>query len=269
VTRSAVIPGLHDRVSELFQAGTGTRRVSVREGYGLWASSYDSDPNPLLALEERELELLLPGTRHKDAIDLGCGTGRWMRKLLSRGVRSVVGVDLTPQMLARAAQDGRLGRRLVQGDCLALPFRSHGADVIVCSFTLGHVPDVVAAAHEIARVARPEAEVFISDLHPEAQANGWRCAFRCEGRSFEIGGHPHARAHVHETFRSAGFRLRRSLDAFIGEPERHIFVRGGKDAWFEAAKTVPAVAVEHFILDARPGARVRGGNRRRPLHCAC
>ena len=254
--RAAVIPDLHDQVSELLQPAAGTRRLSVRRGYGLWASSYDSDPNPLLALEERKLEPLLPDTRRKDVIDLGCGTGRWMRKLLSRGARSVVGVDLTPQMLARAAQDRGLGRRLVQGDCRALPFRSHGADVIVCSFTLGHVPDVVTAASEIARIARPEAEVFLSDLHPEAQANGWRCAFRYEGKSFEIGGRRHTRAHVHEAFRSAGFRLRRSLDAFIGEPERHIFVRGGKGAWFEAARAVPAVALEHFILDARPGGRV-------------
>ena len=254
--RAAVIPDPHDQVREFLQVPAGTCRLSVREGYRLWASSYDSDPNPLLALEERELELLLPVTRHKEAIDLGCGTGRWMRTLLSRGVQSVVGVDLTPQMLARAALDGRLVHRIVQGDCLALPFRSHSADVIVCSFTLVHVPDLAGAAREIARVARSEAEVFISDLHPEAQANGWRCAFRHEGKSFEIGGHRHARAHIHETFRFAGFRLRRSLDAFIGEPERHIFMRGGKDAWFEAARAVPAVAVDHFMLDARLGARI-------------
>lgn len=254
--RSGVIPDLHDQVSELFQAPAGARRLSVREGYRLWASSYDSDPNPLLALEERELELLLPDTRHEDVIDVGCGTGRWMRKLLRRGVRSVVGVDLTPQMLARAAQNSPLREHLVQGDCLALPFRSRSADVIVCSFTLGHLADLVKVAHEIARVARPKAEVFVSDLHPDAQGHGWRCAFRYQGRSFEIGGHRHARAHVHETFQSAGLRLRRSLDAFIGEPERHIFVRGGKGAWFEAAQAVPALAVDHFIPDARPGERV-------------
>ena len=36
------------------------RRVTVQEGHSLWAQTYDREPNPLLALEERELEDKFP-----------------------------------------------------------------------------------------------------------------------------------------------------------------------------------------------------------------
>ena len=232
----------------------GTDLLSAREGYSIWAASYDTGPNPLLALEERKLELLLPDTREKDVIDLGCGTGRWLRRFLERGARSAVGVDFTLQMVSRAAQHAGLKHHLVLGDCLMLPFGSQVADVVVCSLTVGHIQDLSRLAQEIARISRPQAELFLSDLHPHAQAAGWRCAFRYEGRTVEIGAHQHARVRVQEAFRSAGFSLRQSLDSFVGEPERHIFVRGGKDLMFEAARAVPALAIDHFVLVGRPHA---------------
>jgi SAM-dependent methyltransferase len=229
-------------------AGPDSRRVSAREGYGLWAASYDVDPNPLLSLEERVIEPLLPDTRQKDVVDLGCGTGRWLRKLWLRGARSAWGLDFTPQMLSRAACDSRLTHRLVLGDCVSLPLRSRIADLIVCSFTLGHIDDLDGLAQEIARISRPQAELFISALHPEALAAGWRCAFRHQGRKFEIGGERHARARVHAAFLSAGFAPRQSLNTFIGEPERPIFELGGKSGMFEIATSLPALAIDHFVF---------------------
>ena len=38
----------------------------------------------------------------KDVVDLGCGTGWYGRQLLSRGARSALGVDSSPDMLAEA-----------------------------------------------------------------------------------------------------------------------------------------------------------------------
>ena len=248
---SAGAPQSPDQPSAPPLVGPGARCLSAREGYALWAASYDADPNPLLALEERELEPLLPDTCQKDVIDLGCGTGRWLRELWLRGARSAWGVDFTPQMLSRAACDSRLKQRLVLGDCVSLPLRPRIADLTVCSFTMGHIQDLTALAREIARISRPEAELLISDLHPDAQTAGWRCTFRYEGKSLEIGGHRHPRARVHEAFQSAGFALRQSLDAFVGEPERPIFKLGGKSAMFEVATSLPALAIDHFVFRSR------------------
>ena len=49
--------------------------------FAAWAEVYDNDPNPLLALEERYLTRLLPDIQGKNALDVGCGTGRWLQRL--------------------------------------------------------------------------------------------------------------------------------------------------------------------------------------------
>ena len=247
ITSGIVSPSLDERSRDL-REGLGERCVSAQEGYKLWAPTYDDDPNPLLALEERELELLLPDLRGRNGLDVGCGTGRWLRKLLAHGARSVVGVDFCAPMLARAASQPGLQERLVRGDCLALPLRAQMADVIVCSFTVGHLPNARALATELARVARPGAEIFLTDMHPEAQARGWRCAFRSQSQAIEIRSFVHAPEDLQKSFAAEGIRLVQSRDLSLGELERRIFSRAGKSHFFETACSLPAVLVLHFRL---------------------
>ncbi len=223
-------------------------RVSPGEGYKLWAETYDVDLNPLLALEERALRLMLPELRHKDALDIGCGTGRWLCALINLGARSVIGVDASPEMILRAGAKQSLRGRLVMADTCALPLRPRSADVMVCSFTIGHVFNVRVLASELARVARPGADVFVTDMHPAARARGWRCAFRCAGRTVEIETFVHALPDLRESFEDEGFRLVKSGDFRLGEPERRIFRIAGKHEMFATARAVPAVLVLHFRL---------------------
>ena len=91
--------------------------VSVQEGYERWAPTYDRDPNPLLALEERQLKLMIPPLEGKRVLDLACGTGRWLAWLMKGGARTGVGVDFSPAMLAGregkiAQSEGGLCRRI-------------------------------------------------------------------------------------------------------------------------------------------------------------
>ena len=223
-------------------------RVSPGEGYKLWAASYDIDPNPLLALEERALRPMLPELRHKDVLDIGSGTGRWLCTLLDLGACSVVGVDPSPDMIMRARAKPSLRGRLIIAETCTLPLRPESADVIVCSFTIGHVFNTRTLASELARVARPGADVFITDMHPAARARGWRCAFRCAGRTVEIETFTHALPDLRQSFEDEGFGLVKSGDFRLGESERPIFRAAGKDAMFEIARALPAVLVLHFRL---------------------
>jgi malonyl-CoA O-methyltransferase len=78
---------------------TEPRRVDAHEGYRLWAREYDRAPNPFLALERRFLGALLPPIHDKVVLDLGCGTGRWLKYFAEQGPRRLVGVDLSAEML--------------------------------------------------------------------------------------------------------------------------------------------------------------------------
>lgn len=225
------------------------RHVSVNEGYKLWAPCYDRDPNPLLALEERELLPLLPSSAGRDVVDVACGTGRWLVKLLGSGARSAVGVDVSGAMIevARTKLPPELSLKghLVRADSTALPLRSESADLVVCSFAVGHFGDLVSSVRELARVARPGAGVFVTDLHPGGYARGWRTGFRLPGVSapIEIEAFSYSTEQLRAAFVCQGLEVVRFLEARLGEPERAVFARAAKSHLFESACQVPAVLI--------------------------
>ena len=222
------------------------RRVSVSEGYRLWAHTYDSDPNPLLALEERMIEPLLPELTGKTVIDLACGTGRWLARLLSRGAASGFGIDYSVEMLARALQRPGLAGRIIKGDCIALPFRDSSADVVICSFALGHIRDLGGFACELGRITRGDSDLFLTDLHPRSHEAGWRCSFRHAGTAHEIPILPRPIGEIRRPFESEGFELVQRLEPSLGRQEMPIFERARKTNLFESVCNTPAIFVCHF-----------------------
>lgn len=221
-------------------------RVSVQEGYARWAPVYDQSPNPLLALEERYLQPLLPPLAGKRVLDLACGTGRWSSRLLARGAGAVVGVDVSPAMLAVANRKPDLKGRLAVADCCDLPFRDGVFDLVLYSFALGHIQDVRRVAREVARVTTENADVYVSDLHPSAHAQGWKTAFRDRRGPVEIATWPQSLEEQLALWGSAGFHCVQAIAARLGEWEMPILARAGKAHRFEEVRRVPAVQILHF-----------------------
>src|ERR1700730_100367 len=94
-----------------------TSCVTPAEGYRLWANTYDDEPNPMLSLEQRILAPLLPPLVDLDVVDLGCGTGRWLKALQEAGARSLLGLDSSEEMLGFAASKLAGAANLVCADC--------------------------------------------------------------------------------------------------------------------------------------------------------
>lgn len=97
---------------------------------------------------------------HHRVVDLGCGIGRLTRALAARA-ESVVGIDVSGEMLTRARQ---LNAHLtnvewVHGDGETLqPVPDGSADVCVSHVVLRHIPDPAISlgyVREIGRVLRP------------------------------------------------------------------------------------------------------------------
>jgi ubiquinone/menaquinone biosynthesis C-methylase UbiE len=220
--------------------------VGAREGYDRWAPTYDRIPNPLLAREERYLLPLLTDLSNRSVLDLGCGTGRWLAQLMVRGARRAVGIDRSAAMLRIARQKAAIRQRLVESSCENLPFESATFDLAICSFALGHIDDLEAMARHLARVTRANADVFISDLHPEAYARGWRVGFRDGATAVQIEMRSRSVAEIVQTFRTNGFECRASDALWLGEPEKEFFVRAGKGHLFAEACQLPAVLVCHL-----------------------
>jgi ubiquinone/menaquinone biosynthesis C-methylase UbiE len=104
-------------------------------------------------------------------VDVGCGTGRALVPLRQavgeRGV--VIGVDITPQMLAVArvrAESSRAG--LVVADARHLPFATSKVDAVFAAGLIMHLPDTDAGLRELARVTRPGGRLVL--FHPSGRA---------------------------------------------------------------------------------------------------
>src|SRR5579864_6408772 len=101
----------------MVESRTLTRTVPAAEGYQRWSASYDSDENPMLSVERRFLECLLPPVEGRDVVDFGCGTGRWLEALEGRSARSLVGFDSSAEMLAVAKRKLRDRAIVLTGRC--------------------------------------------------------------------------------------------------------------------------------------------------------
>lgn len=220
--------------------------VSAEHGYELWAQSYDQEPNPLLALEERLLTPILPNLKGRMVLDLACGTGRWLATLMLRGAISGIGIDFSRAMLAAAGSKPLLRGRLVRADCLATPLPRAAVDLVVCSFAIGHISRIEALAAELARVARPHAAIYVSDMHPEAHRSGWRTGFRSHCRPVEITTFSHSLADVHAAFEAQGLELAECIEGRLGKPEWSIFERAGRLDRFQQVTDIPAIFVSQF-----------------------
>jgi ubiquinone/menaquinone biosynthesis C-methylase UbiE len=222
------------------------RPVSVATGYECWARIYDRDPNPLLAREERHLSPLLAGLEKKRVLDLACGTGRWLDRLMTRGRTSGVGLDRSDAMLRVACAKSAITGRLARAECECLPFRGGVFDFAICSFALGHIRDLGLIVRELARVTSPAADLFVSDLHPDACDRGWRVGFRDESSAVHIEIFPRAAEEILQPFCSGGFECLSQAPLWLEEPEKPIFARAGKSDRFAEACQSPAVLVFHF-----------------------
>jgi ubiquinone/menaquinone biosynthesis C-methylase UbiE len=220
--------------------------LSVADGYERWATIYDHTPNPLLAREERYLLPLLVESQYERILDLACGTGRWLEKLTARSVGPGVGIDISLAMLHVAAGKRQIKRKLARAACEVLPFRDLVFDLAICSFALGHVRDLSSTVHELARVTKAEADVFVSDIHPEAYARGWRTGFRDGQSAVQIEMLPRSAEEIVQEFCCSGFECLSCEALSLGAPEKPIFSRAGKDAAFAEACEFPAVLVCHF-----------------------
>ena len=224
-----------------------TIRVSAREGYGRWSRLYDSEANPMISLEQRFLGRLLRPVKGLDVVDLGCGTGRWLETLAALSPHSLIGIDSSEEMLARAEMKVVGGATLLEANCETPPLESASADLILCSFVLSYISNFESLAEQIRRIARCDADIFISDLHPETESRfRWRRGVRDGGEHVEVETHWRSLESVLAAFERQRMRPAAVLELPFGEPEFEILERAGRSALIGEVQTHPAIYILHL-----------------------
>ena len=99
----------------------------------------------------------------RNALDVGCGEGRFCRMLRGRGI-DAVGVDPTAALIATARTRDREGSYL-RAQAEQLPFADGAFDLVVSYLSLIDIPDVHAAIPEMARALKPGGTLLIANLN--------------------------------------------------------------------------------------------------------
>ena len=153
----------------------GVRTQSACAGREGEASNGDSVAGRF-QLQEREHRVLRLLNRHglmplagKKILEVGCGTGKWLRDLIAWGAdpESLFGVELLQASAARARRLCPQGVTIECGNAAELPFASHSFDIVLQATVFTSVLDEDmkrAMAAEMLRVLRPRGVVIWYDF---------------------------------------------------------------------------------------------------------
>lgn len=113
------------------------------------------------------LQELAPGER---VVDVGCGAGidsLIAARMVGPGGR-VIGIDMTPQMLAKARQSASAAKfgnvEFREGFAESLPVPDEWADVVISNGVMNLFPDKLAGLREMSRVLKPGGRLQIGDI---------------------------------------------------------------------------------------------------------
>jgi len=143
-----------------------TIEEAAKKIFGERAETYTaSAPHTDLAALGKLIELAQPQSDWT-ALDIATGTGNTAFALAPH-VAAVIGLDLTPEMLAQA-ENQRLTRGITnvsfrEGDVHALPFPDAGFNLVTSRLAPHHFSNIKLALSEIKRVLRPDGRLVIDD----------------------------------------------------------------------------------------------------------
>ena len=131
------------------------------------------------AQEWHAFRALLPNLHGKRLLDLGCGFGWHCRYARQQGARSVVGVDLSQNMLARAkATTDDPGIEYRRSAIEDIDFSADEFDLVISSLALHYVERFDLACQSISQCLESGGELVISVEHPmftALAAQEWCC----------------------------------------------------------------------------------------------
>lgn len=140
--------------------------------YDSIASTYDRryEDNDYSGVEHAVVAFIGPA-RDIRVLEVGCGSGHWLRLLGARGIRAA-GLDVSARMLAFAhGQDD--STILVRGAAEYLPWADESFDRVFCVKALHHFRDKRAFLMEARRVLRPGGQLMTIGLDPHTGIDRW------------------------------------------------------------------------------------------------
>ena len=137
------------------------------------AAKWDANPFRLAMLQDlyAQVRRACPDLTGRTVLEFGCGTGALGLRLGREEGAGLIFVDTSPAMLE--VLRGKLqaaplaGARVLEGELPALPLEDASVDVVLCSLSLHHVPDVEPFIRQFRRLLTPGGLLLVADAMPE------------------------------------------------------------------------------------------------------
>ena len=182
--------------------------MDIEKAYNIWSSNYDTNKNKTRDLDKKVTEETLSKYTFKSVLELGCGTGKNTKWLLSVGAE-VIGLDFSQEMLTIAKESITDKRAQFKKADLNDDWEVENqyADLVTSSLTLEHIEDLNAIFRQANKKLKENGIFFISELHPFKQYTGSKARFETDAGMVELKVFTH---HISDYIKSAesnGFEL--------------------------------------------------------------
>lgn len=116
-------------------------------------------------LKSREKRLRQFNFKKSDKVlDLGCGDGLNITLLRKKGIKNVVGIDISPELLTLAKKNNPKNKFLI-GSAQKIPFKAREFDVVLVDSVFHHLMEYPKAVSEIKRVLQSGGRLYFIEPH--------------------------------------------------------------------------------------------------------
>lgn len=109
--------------------------------------------------------------KRKSVLDLGCGSGPYVKKLFSLGAKKVKGIDLSDELIKIAIRENPKAEFVV-GDARKTPYKRTEFNLVVSSLMVHYFKDLKPLFREVARILKKNGLFVFSMHHPIMEVSG-------------------------------------------------------------------------------------------------
>ena len=140
-----------------------SKLLDAKEGYDIYASTYENDHAFLNTFEKAYLFNMLGDIKGKKALDAGCGDGRLSEQLMKFGA-DVSGCDVSEEMI-KICNKKFIGKDFIVADVENMPYPDESFDLIVSTFVIVHLDFLEDFFDECFRILKPEGTLIVSNIN--------------------------------------------------------------------------------------------------------
>lgn len=184
--------------------------MSIEASYNEWSAVYDTNRNRTRDLDAQVMKDRFSLHRFRNAIELGCGTGK-NTALLEQVADAVHAFDFSEGMLSRART--RVTSPHVKFARLDLnqtdwPIPTGSADLATFNLVLEHLPSLAPVLARAAACLSVGGILHVSELHPFRQYEGTQARFEgANGSEVKVEAFTHHVSEFIDAGQRAGLRL--------------------------------------------------------------